>query len=63
MKHGALALDNYRKEYGSWNKGKTPSQETINKIKETMRNKPLLTCEVCGFTSNSKGNMRQRCSS
>ena len=59
MKHGALALDNYRKEYGSWNKGKTPSQETINKIKETMRNKPLLTCEVCGFTSNSKGNMRR----
>ena len=57
MKQGAIALDDYRKEYGSWNVGISCKEETKDKIREALQNKPLLTCNVCGFTSNSVGNM------
>ncbi len=59
LKHGAIALANYKKEHGYWNVGISCKEETKDKIRETLQNKPLLTCEVCGFTSNSKGNMRR----
>jgi len=39
--------------------GRSHTKRTIEKIKQTLANKPNITCPHCGFTNNSIGNMRR----
>lgn len=50
-----------RKEKGikSWNFGLHLSDETKNKISDSQKVLSMLTCEVCGFKTKSRGNMNR----
>lgn len=52
-----LNMSNSRKGEGNNMFGKQHSEQTIKKQKETLKNKPVLTCSHCGLTSKSHSNM------
>lgn len=42
-----------------WNKGFERDNKTKEKISNTLKNKPMITCPHCGKSSNSVGNMKR----